>query len=82
MSPEVYRAVGWLAHRILEVPPPVLLALVVIHICVSLWSHWTIVRRAGYPGCWSLMLLVPCLNVVFLLGFAFIRWPVQGNKKT
>lgn len=41
---------------------------------------WRIVRKAGYPGALSLLLLVPVLNIVMLWVFAFVRWPVEQGK--
>ena len=36
---------------------------------------WKIVEKAGYPGAWALLVLVPLANVVALWVFAFARWP-------
>lgn len=41
---------------------------------------WRIVRKAGYHGALSLLLLVPVLNIVMLWVFAFARWPVEQGK--
>lgn len=38
---------------------------------------WSIVSKAGYPGVWSLVLLVPILNVVAFFIFAFRQWPLE-----
>jgi len=34
-----------------------------------------ILRKAGYSGWWSLILLVPIVNVIMLWVFAFAKWP-------
>lgn len=81
MNNELARTVGWLAHRLLEVPPLVLLSFSLAYLVLSIWAHWTIARRAGYSGCLSLLLLVPCINLIAIVLFAFCRWPIQGNKK-
>jgi hypothetical protein len=36
---------------------------------------WRIVRRAGYPGAWSLLSFIPVLNVIMLWVFAYSDWP-------
>ncbi len=36
---------------------------------------WRIVSRAGFHGAWSLLMVVPLLNLVLLWVFAFMRWP-------
>ncbi|WP_017462169.1 hypothetical protein [Dyella ginsengisoli] len=38
---------------------------------------WRIVRKAGYPGVFSLLMLVPIVNLVMLWRFAFSTWPVE-----
>lgn len=41
---------------------------------------WRIVSKAGYSGAWSLLAMVPVLNLLLLWVFAFSRWPVQARK--
>lgn len=36
---------------------------------------WRILRRVGYSGAWSLLTLIPVINIIFLYVFAFTRWP-------
>lgn len=40
-------------------------------------AYIKILHRAGYSGWWVLILVVPVVNVVMILVFAFKRWPVQ-----
>ena len=35
---------------------------------------WRIVKKAGFAGPWSLLALVPVLNVVALWVLAFVPW--------
>lgn len=46
----------------------------------SLWAWWTIYRKAGYWGGWSLLLWVPILNVVSLCWLAFGEWPIERKR--
>jgi uncharacterized membrane protein YhaH (DUF805 family) len=42
-----------------------------------------ILNKAGYSGWWSLLLLVPLVNIVMLFVFAFADWPAlrgQGRQ--
>jgi uncharacterized membrane protein YhaH (DUF805 family) len=43
---------------------------------------WRILRRIGISGWWSLLALVPVVNVIALWALAFIRWPnpVQDQR--
>lgn len=46
------------------------------------WAYVNIVRRAGYSGWWVLIGLVPIVNVVMFMIFAFKEWPVQRELAT
>jgi hypothetical protein len=39
-------------------------------------ANWKIWSKAGYHGAWSLLLLVPVVNLVAFLYFASAEWPV------
>ncbi len=41
---------------------------------------WRIVSKAGYAGAWSLLVLVPGLNILMLWVFAFSRWPTETRR--
>jgi hypothetical protein len=38
---------------------------------------WRILTRAGFPGIFALLILVPLVNVVALFAFAFTEWPLE-----
>jgi len=45
---------------------------------LTLWLLWfaaRVAQKAGFPGWWSLTLLVPVLNVVVIHAFALSSWP-------
>jgi ABC-type sulfate transport system permease subunit len=39
--------------------------------------QWRIASKAGYPGAYSLLMLIPLVNVVVLILFAFTEWPIE-----
>jgi uncharacterized membrane protein YhaH (DUF805 family) len=43
---------------------------------VNLIGTILIIKKAGYSGWWILIGLVPVVNYVFFLIFAFAKWPV------
>jgi hypothetical protein len=55
----------------------VLLVIYVVILAVFIWAYVRIIRRAGYSGWWILIGLVPLVNVVMFLVFAFKEWPIQ-----
>lgn len=49
----------------------ILLVVIVIYIP----PLWRIASKAGYSGAWSILMLVPLLNLVLIWVFAFSSWP-------
>ena len=57
----------------------ILFYLVIIGLILAV--YWKITAKAGYPGWYALGMLVPCLNLVLLLMFAFTEWPIERELK-
>lgn len=55
-----------------------IVALALLLLVVAGW--WRILRRVGYPGFLSLLLLVPIVNVVVFLLFAYLPWPIEDQR--
>ena len=55
----------------------ILLVLYAAFLVVMVWAYVRIIRRAGYSGWWILIGLVPLVNIVMFLVFAFKEWPIQ-----
>lgn len=39
-----------------------------------LWLGFRILEKAGFDGRWTLVLLVPVVNIIMIWAFAFSRW--------
>ena len=52
-----------------------LLGLIVLVVIIV--SAWKGVSRAGYSGVWSLLLVIPLVNIIMIYVFAFSTWPVE-----
>jgi len=50
--------------------------IVVLYILIFVIPVWKIVSKAGYSGAWSLLVVIPVLNIIVLWVFAFSRWPI------
>lgn len=48
---------------------------------VFLIAYVKIISKAGYSGWWVLIMIVPIVNVIMLLVFAYKEWPVQRELK-
>jgi uncharacterized membrane protein YhaH (DUF805 family) len=49
---------------------------IVVWLVVAI-AYIRIIQKAGYSGWWILIGLVPVVNVIMFLVFAYSRWPVQ-----
>ncbi|HVT13137.1 MAG TPA: hypothetical protein VHE55_12810 [Fimbriimonadaceae bacterium] len=43
--------------------------------------YWKIATKAGYPGWYALAVIVPCLNLILFIAFAFSEWPIERELK-
>ena len=48
---------------------------------LGLIINWVIAAKAGYSGALSLLMLIPLLNIIILLVFAFSEWPIQQQLR-
>ena len=55
---------------------PELIVLSIIGIIFVL-PFWKIFTKAGFPGWWSLSMLIPLLGIFVLFYLAFAEWPIQ-----
>jgi uncharacterized membrane protein YhaH (DUF805 family) len=39
------------------------------------WMMVRILHKAGYSGWWSLLMIIPLVNIVMVWVFAFANWP-------
>jgi uncharacterized membrane protein YhaH (DUF805 family) len=46
-----------------------------------LWMTVRILRKAGYSGWWSLLTLIPIVNIVMIWVFAFSDWPALRARR-
>lgn len=72
-------AAGLVALGLFTIALFALVALVLV--AFSVWIHWRIAEKAGYPGVWSLLLLVPVFNLVMIIVFAFADWPLELENR-
>jgi hypothetical protein len=62
--------------------PEVFLILIVLGFgSVWIFALWRLVSKTGNPGVLSLLFLIPLVNFVLLLYFAFAEWPIEREIK-
>jgi len=50
-------------------------------IVLSLVVNWKIAEKAGFPGAYSLLMLIPVANLIVVILFAFTEWPVTAQLR-
>lgn len=53
-----------------------------IVLVVTLILNWRIAAKAGYPGWYSLGMLIPLVNLILYILFAFVEWPVERGARS
>jgi hypothetical protein len=59
----------------------IMVIIVIGLIILQLAINWRIASKAGYEGALSLLMLVPLLNLIIILIFAFSEWPIEKRLK-
>ncbi len=57
------------------------LAALALTLALTILPFWKIFSKAGYSGAWSLLMLVPLVNVLAIWIFAFSDWPVRRGQR-
>jgi hypothetical protein len=55
----------------------IIFALAVVAFMIFVWG--TIFQKAGYSFWMALLMIVPIVNLIWLLIFAFSEWPIQRD---
>jgi hypothetical protein len=50
---------------------------ILIMVAIVVWLYWRIFSKAGFSGLFSLLMLVPVINIITLAYLAFAEWPIQ-----
>jgi hypothetical protein len=67
-------------HAILATLSAFWLLFVVLFI-FQIYCYWRVAQKSGYPGAYSLLALIPLVNVVILLVWVFSEWPIEAELK-
>ncbi|KCZ89010.1 MULTISPECIES: hypothetical protein [Hyphomonas] len=51
--------------------------LYIAFIVLFIVGYWKIWSKAGFNGAWSLLMLVPLVNLIAFLYLAFAEWPIH-----
>lgn len=57
------------------------LVFILVVLVVSLIANWKIAVKSGFGGPLSLLMLIPLVNIVIFLMFAFTEWPMERELR-
>jgi len=72
------------AAQMMAAMMPIIALMLLIALVVAIFTmfcYWKIFAKAGYSGALSLLLLVPIVNFVVFVWFAFAQWPVLKDQR-
>lgn len=58
------------------------LLILLAFVAFALFPSWRILNKAGYSGAWSILTLVPGVNLLVLWVFALVEWPVERKSRS
>lgn len=47
----------------------------------QMYCYWRVAMKSGYPGAYSLFMLIPVVNIIIALIWVFSEWPVEAELK-
>jgi uncharacterized membrane protein YhaH (DUF805 family) len=47
----------------------------------SIYCTWRIAEKSGYPGAYSLLMLIPVVNIIVQLYWVFTEWPIETELR-
>ncbi|MBV8280545.1 MAG: hypothetical protein JO347_00595 [Candidatus Eremiobacteraeota bacterium] len=47
----------------------------------EIYLFWRIAEKAGYPGVASLLMIIPIVNLIAFIYFAFAEWPIERQAR-
>jgi hypothetical protein len=47
----------------------------------QMYCYWRVAMKSGYPGAYSLLLLIPLVNIIIMLIWVFSEWPIEAELK-
>lgn len=59
----------------------VYIVIFIVIMAIYIFIHWRVAVKSGYPGVYSLLLLIPVVNIVIMLIWVFSEWPIEAELR-
>ncbi len=56
---------------------PMIIVMCLIVGILAVVAYWRICEKAGFPGWYGVAVVIPMVNVLFVLFLAFAEWPLE-----
>jgi len=53
------------------------LVILFVFIAITVLAFGPVAKKAGYSRWWSLLLVIPLVNLIMVWVFAFMKWPAE-----
>ena len=60
---------------------PTEIIFILMIVLIYVWPFWKILKKAGYPGWYFVVVFIPGVNLIAWFYFAFAEWPVHKALK-
>lgn len=50
-------------------------------IAFTIYCTWRVAEKCGYPGAYSLLMLIPLVNIIVQLIWVFSEWPIETEVR-
>jgi uncharacterized membrane protein YhaH (DUF805 family) len=50
-------------------------------IIFTIYCTWRVAAKCGYPGAYSLLMLIPIVNILVQLVWVFSEWPIETELR-
>jgi hypothetical protein len=47
----------------------------------AIYCTWRVAVKCGYPGAYSLLMILPVVNIIIQLIWVFSEWPIEAELK-
>ncbi len=53
--------------------------IIIVLVLIPVLVFGPVVKKAGFSRWWSLILILPLINLIMVWAFAFMKWPAEEN---
>lgn len=55
--------------------------LIIVFLAFGIYCTWRVAEKCGYNGAYSLLMLIPLVNIIVQLVWVFSEWPIETELR-